>query len=152
MEIIGYLKEIEWEIVAKAPVITATVFLIIFFGVRWYYKKFPPSKNSKQSVLPDSRIKLGLSNNLPAPKALSSSQDLIDRWGINWINLSYIISNNCLPAHYDTGFPSDYQSIESIEYEGGYHYDKTQKNVIMSFYFKEADVRRIENILRHIST
>ena len=153
MEFVGYLRDMEWEIVTKAPVTTAVAFLIIFFSVRWYYKKYG-STDSKIEIpkVQDNQIKLSIDKNVPSPKAVSTSQDLLDRWSIDWINLSSIINHDCLPAYYHTGLAGDYQPIESIEYEGGYHHDKTQKEMMLSFYFKESDINRLENILKHITT
>ena len=125
--------------------------LLVFYFV--WDKKEPPAnlKPTDQAVRND-RIKLSIDNNLPSPKAISISQDLIDRWNIDWEKLSSIISHDCLPVYYHTGLTGDYRPIESIEYEGGYHHDKTQKETILSFYFKESDINRLENILKYITT
>jgi hypothetical protein len=106
----------------------------------------------KDKHIKDARIKLDTDKNLPSPKVISISQDLIDRWKIDWKKLSSIINHNCLPAYYHTGLTGDYRPIESIAYEGDYHHNITQKETILSFYFKESDVKRLENILKNIAT
>ena len=173
MESVGNAKGLFWNILAgmiagyitryfdlKNMFVYETIILVlygIFISLLLFYffrgKKKPPTISDQLDQSKESKgIELRVKRDLPPTKAFSSSQDLIDRWGIDWINLSTLINGDCLPAYFDTGLPGDYQPIESIEYEGGYHHDKTQKEVIMSFYFKEADVNRVENILRHVRT
>lgn len=125
--------------------------LLVCFFIR-DKKKLKVGSNVIKNIIKDNLIKLNIDKNLPTPKAISTSQDLIDRWDIDWKKLSAIINLNCLPAHYHSGIPGDYQPIDSIEYEGDFHNDKTQKETILSFYFKESDVKHLENILKNIAT
>jgi len=125
--------------------------LLVCFFIR-DKKKLKAGSKATDDIIKDNRIKLNIDKKLPTPKVMSTSQDLIDRWNIDWKKLSAIINHNCLHAYYHTGIAGDYKLVESIEYESGWHSDKTQKETILSFYFKEPDIKHLENTLKNIAT